>query len=139
MLFTSDDLKVIAELIDQERCQPPARAHLAHGDFDISPVFCADGRYTGLIDFGEIRGADPLYDLGHFFLHDQETHPAALLPALLRGYQQGHPLLPGHQDCIRRSAVLLGLRQLCRWLGMSGRQQLTAHRAQRISELIAQR
>src|SRR5206468_478690 len=49
-----------------------AEPRLAHGDFDASHIFQRDGVYTGLIDFGEIRGAHPLYDLGHFFLHERE-------------------------------------------------------------------
>jgi hypothetical protein len=36
-------------------------------------IFCATGHYTGLIDFGEIGGAEPLFDLGHFHLHNQEA------------------------------------------------------------------
>ncbi|MHA6630053.1 hypothetical protein ACU61A_31825 [Pseudonocardia sichuanensis] len=36
---------------------------------------------------------------------------------MLRGYQHVRPLPADHAATIRRSAVLLGLRQLCRWLG----------------------
>src|SRR5262249_9715762 len=45
-------------------------ATLAHGDFDLTHIYHRDGVYTGVIDFGEIRGTERLYDLGHFALHD---------------------------------------------------------------------
>jgi aminoglycoside phosphotransferase (APT) family kinase protein len=137
-LFSAVTINAITELIDQQLRQPPVGAHLAHGDFDLSPIFCANGRYTGLIDFGEIQGTEPLFDLGHFHLHDQESHPTALLPTLLHGYQQILLLPADHEESIRRSAVLLGLRQLCRWLDQPGRQQLITARVQRINELVAQ-
>ena len=116
-LFGGRELEALHDLIEVECAGPPARAVLAHGDFDVTPIFCARGRYTGLIDLGEIRGAEPLFDLGHFLLHDRETLPVSLLPAVLRGYQDVRPLPADHAERIRRSAVLLGLRQLCRWLG----------------------
>ena len=47
-------------------------SHLAHGDFDRSHIYVdpVTGAYEGLIDFGEIRGADRHYDLGHVLVHD---------------------------------------------------------------------
>jgi Ser/Thr protein kinase RdoA (MazF antagonist) len=140
-LFDGRDLEAVEGLLERERARPPARAALAHGDFDVTPIFCADGRYTGLIDFGEIRGTEPLFDLGHFLLHDRETLPVALLPAVLRGYQQVRPLPADHAETIRRSAVLLGLRQLSRWLGpprgLGLGHPAVVDRARRISELVA--
>ena len=59
------------------------RAVLAHGDFDPTHIFHRNGAYTGIIDFGEIRGAQPLYDLGHFTIEHGE-----LLPDLLEGYAE---------------------------------------------------
>jgi aminoglycoside phosphotransferase (APT) family kinase protein len=141
-LFDHADLTVIEDLIEHERTRLLTSAVLSHGDFDLTPIFCAGDRYTGLIDFGEIRGTEALFDLGHFHLHDQETNPAILLPALLRGYQRVQTLPTGHQEDIRRSAILLGLRQLCRWLGPPRHYSLdnptVTHRARRITDLIAQ-
>jgi aminoglycoside phosphotransferase (APT) family kinase protein len=142
-LFTHEELDVVDRMLDQERGRPPTRASLAHGDFDVTPIFCARGRYTGLIDFGEIRGAEPLFDLGHFLLHDRETLPVTLLPAVLRGYQRVRPLPADHPDSLRRSAVLSGLRQLCRWLGPLRNLALdhpaVTRRSTRLKELIALR
>jgi Ser/Thr protein kinase RdoA (MazF antagonist) len=115
-LFDRRSLASLEGLINDERHRPLSRARLAHGDFDVTPIFWADGRYTGIIDFGEIRGTEPMFDLGHFLLHARRPWPAALLPALVRGYQRVTPLESGYEEAMLRSGVLLGLRQLCRWL-----------------------
>jgi aminoglycoside phosphotransferase (APT) family kinase protein len=94
------------------------QAHLAHGDFDTTPIFHNDGRYTGLIDFGEIRGTEPSFDLGHFLLHDGESLPFPLFDEVLTGYAD--VTTPPAADEIRRSAVLLGARQLARWMKRGG-------------------
>jgi Ser/Thr protein kinase RdoA (MazF antagonist) len=142
-LFDRAGLEVLEELVEQERNSHRTTAVLQHGDFDVTPIFCAGGRYTGLIDLGEIRGAEPLFDLGHFHLHDRETNPNILLPAVLRGYQRVQPLPADHREAIRRSAILLGLRQLCRWLGPPRRHPLdhlaVAYRVRRLNDLIARR
>ena len=90
------------------------RAILAHGDLDATHIYHQDGRYTGIIDFGEIRGADPLYDLGHFALHDGETVPFRVLPHLLAGYGEVVPLPPDHAPRIRFWSLLIGVRALAR-------------------------
>jgi len=93
------------------------RAILAHGDLDVSHIFHVDGRYTGMIDFGEIRGADPLYDLGHVALHDGETIPEPALPHLLTGYGEAAPLPADHELRIRFWSLLIGVRALARRAG----------------------
>ena len=153
-LFQAPVLQRLEELVHQELAVPPARAVLAHGDFDTTQIFVTDGSsggdpsgvgssravYSGLIDFGEVRGAEVLFDLGHFHLHDGEALPVPLLPALVRGYQEVQPLPADYEQGITRSAVLLGLRQLCRWLGPARGLPLdhpvVAHRTARLQQLI---
>lgn len=137
-LLSGRVLASIEAMVDHERMRPPAEARLAHGDFDTTAIFCADGRYTGVIDFGEIRGAEPAFDLGHFHLHDQERMASRLLPALLDGYGRVEP--PPDGRSIRRSAVVLGLRQLCRWLsrGYGLDHSAVVQRAARIREVLEQ-
>ncbi len=95
-LFSPKQLAGLEEVIEAEKRRDISAASLAHGDFDLTPIYQRAGRYTGLIDFGEVRGTEPLYDLGHFFLHEGETHPAALLGALLEGYAEVTPLPDDH-------------------------------------------
>jgi Ser/Thr protein kinase RdoA (MazF antagonist) len=139
-LFPVSELDRLWELVASERRREVGGAWLAHGDFDTEPIFQADGRYTGLIDFGEIRGTEPLFDLGHFLLHDQEHTPIPLLDDLVAGYGEVVALPAGHEELIRRSAVLLGLRQLARWLGpfrnLRSDHPAATGRAARLRELL---
>ena len=137
-LLSGDVLAAVEAMLDSERARPPAEARLAHGDFDTTAIFCAGSRYMGVIDFGEIRGTEPAFDLGHFLLHDQEQVSARLLPALLEGY--GRVVAAPDERSIRRSAVLLGLRQLCRWLtrGYGLDHPAVVQRAARIREVLEQ-
>jgi aminoglycoside phosphotransferase (APT) family kinase protein len=96
-----------------------ASAWLAHGDFDVSRIYQRDGRYTGIIDFGEIRGAHRLYDLGHFHVHDAvwrdgELVPRTMLPSLLEGYADVVPLPPDYRAQIRLVGVLIAVHALAR-------------------------
>ena len=139
-LFAAPALDAIETMLEHELRHPPARAALAHGDFDVTQIFCAGGRYTGIIDFGEIRGTEPSFDLGHFHLQEEQAPPAARLPALLAGYQRVRPLPPDHEESIRRSSVMLAVRQLCRWLAPPRNAPLGApavtRRAHRVTQLL---
>jgi len=87
-------------------------AHLAHGDFDPSHIYVdpEDGSYQGMIDFGEIRGADRAYDLGHLLIH---AGPATC-DAALAGYAEVTPDAYGE---IRLQAIAIAARALAIQLG----------------------
>lgn len=91
-------------------------ARLAHGDLDATHIFHVNGRYSGLIDFGEIRGADRCYDLGHVALHDGERLPEPMLPGLLAGYRRVAPLPANAERRVNLWALLIGVRALARSL-----------------------
>jgi aminoglycoside phosphotransferase (APT) family kinase protein len=76
-------------------------AVLAHGDFDPTHVFAARGKYAGIIDFGEIRGAPPLYDVAHWALYAPPDH-------LLAGYAQVAPLPGDHERIVARLSIEIG-------------------------------
>ena len=88
---------------------------LAHGDFDVTHIYQHSGQYTGLIDFGEIRGANRFYDLGHF-----QVENAELLPDLLAGYTEISPLPSDAMRRILAMSVLIAVRRLGRRIARSG-------------------
>jgi Ser/Thr protein kinase RdoA (MazF antagonist) len=100
---------------------------LAHGDFDATHIFQADGCYAGIIDFGEIRGADRWYDLGHFHLHDGERVPMPLLPWLLAGYRSVIPLPDDAEPRIAFASMLIAIRALARVRARHAAHPLLAH------------
>ncbi len=95
-------------LLDSEQ------GYLAHGDFDTTHIFQHDGRYTGIIDFGEVRGTGPCYDLAHFRIRDGALPPYRLFPALERGYAEITPLPAGYEQRLRFTSVLINVRALTR-------------------------
>lgn len=56
----------------------PIEPHLAHGDFDFNHIFVHDGRFSGIIDFGDIDGAGLLHDLAMFRAHYPDYFPELL-------------------------------------------------------------
>jgi aminoglycoside phosphotransferase (APT) family kinase protein len=100
---------------------------LAHGDFDATHIYAHEGAYSGVIDFGEIRGTDRWYDLGHFRLHDGETLPAPLLPWLLAGYRSVAPLPDNAETRIAFASLLIGIRTLARTWPRHPAGSLVAH------------
>jgi aminoglycoside phosphotransferase (APT) family kinase protein len=139
-LFDQDQLDTLLALVAGEQDRPLGGGRLAHGDLDVTHIYSDAGRYSGIIDFGEMRGADSCFDLGHFLLHDGETRPARLFRSFLKGYLQVSPLADGYCAAIRTSAILLGLRQLSRWLsperGYPLSKPLVRLRAAELSNLI---
>lgn len=71
-VFDLRQLDALRALAAGEQERPFHVGHLAHGDLDVTHIYCHAGRYSGIIDFGEMRGADRYFDLGHFLLHDAE-------------------------------------------------------------------
>ncbi len=67
-------------------------ARLVHGDFDISHIFQLGGNYTGLIDFGEIMGNAPLYDLALFRFYSDLSEDESGFSSLVEGYHEITPL-----------------------------------------------
>jgi len=119
-VFSQGQLHALEALAEAERARPVHAAHLVHGDLDVTHIYVGDGRYRGIIDFGEMRGADLYFDLGHFLLHDGETRPVGLFDSFLAGYTEVTVLPDDHREAIRVAAILLGLRQLSLWLGPDG-------------------
>lgn len=90
------------------------QSYLAHGDFDSTHIFQDQGRYTGIIDFGEVRGANRWYDLAHFRIRDGARPPFSLFQALERGYSEIVPLPPEYEQILRLTSIVINLRALVR-------------------------
>jgi len=81
-------------------------AHLAHGDFDPTHIFHDHGTYTGIIDWGELRGTPRWYDVGHFAIEN-----ADLLPELLDGYCGTASITPHDWQQINMWSLLIAVRR----------------------------
>ena len=90
---------------------------LAHGDFDGPHIYVDGTSYAGIIDFGEIRGADAVYDLGHFAMLTSDWFPEPALDPLLEGYREVTPLTAEDLRRMWLWAVLIGVRFLARTIG----------------------
>jgi len=110
------------------------KGHLAHGDFDTTHIFQDNGQYTGIIDFGEIRGANCWYDIAHFHMRDGELLPYQLLPALVRGYEKIIPMPPEYEQHIRFTSMLINVRALSRALQKCPPDQYTQHQLEVLQE-----
>lgn len=84
-------------------------ARLVHGDLDTSHIFHTHGVYSGLIDFGEIMGNHPLYDLALFHFYDDLPPENGAFNALLEGYGEITPLAQDDLDTIERVTLLFGI------------------------------
>lgn len=69
------------------------QAVLVHGDLSLDHIFHENGHFTGFIDFGEIRGNHPFFDLGTFLQSDPTPNLVASR-TLLESYEKawGQPL-----------------------------------------------
>ena len=88
-----------------------SQACLVHGDFDTSHIFHENGHFTGFIDFGEIRGCHPFFDLGTLLWAD-DTPDRIQYRLVCEGYSQITPLSTKDHQRI----ALIGLYQLLRFL-----------------------
>jgi Ser/Thr protein kinase RdoA (MazF antagonist) len=89
---------------------------LVHGDFDTSHIYQEHGRYSGIIDFGEIRGANRWYDLAQFYMRNREQLPRSLESALMYGYGEIVSLPTDYEQRIHFTGLLTNVRALARSL-----------------------
>ncbi|MGH9175565.1 MAG: phosphotransferase family protein, partial [Vicinamibacterales bacterium] len=137
-VFTVDEIATIRDTITRSAPMFSSdRGWLAHGDFDVTHIYQFNGRYSGIIDFGEIRGADSLYDLAHFKLHDGETIASQFLPDLLEGYRQVTPRSDDIEQRITPTCLLIGIRTLARHVRQRPRtDHLRAHVTAAVRECV---
>lgn len=116
--FSGEERWRIADVIERvRRDTDPERGWLAHGDFDTSHIFVDANGFSGIIDFGEIRGADRWYDLADFVLHAGGEIGAPAVTSLFAGYSERQPLTEDDVAAIRMRGVVLGIALLKRIAG----------------------
>ena len=108
-----DAMRTWADLPDQ------GWSRLAHGDFDTTHIYVDSEThtYTGIIDFGEIRGADPLYDLGHLWMQAASAFATDVFDHVLAGYGEQGGLPDNWRNGIRLQAIAIAIRALAIQLG----------------------
>ncbi|MCC7433343.1 MAG: phosphotransferase [Methanoregulaceae archaeon] len=78
----------------------PSWPVLLHGDIEPDHLFVSDDRIVGIIDFGDAKIGDPLYD---FFTIRQDLAPT---PELRAAFLQGYGLDPSREnDLLKRLTV----------------------------------
>jgi aminoglycoside phosphotransferase (APT) family kinase protein len=118
-------------LLDNEQ------SYLAHGDFDTTHIFQENGRYTGIIDFSEIRGTNRWYDLAHFHMRDGEYISYSLWLDVIRGYRDVATLPPNYELAIRFASILINVRVLVRSLQKRPANHYTQHQLKVLKKDIA--
>ncbi len=112
-VLKSSDVAAISSIMERyDIWLNEEQARLAHGDFDVTHIYQQQGHYTGIIDFGEIRGANLYYDLSHFHLRDGEILSNLVLPSLIEGYKEVVALPVDYEQRICFSSLLITIRML---------------------------
>ena len=123
--LSAGELRTLERLIDEAAAATP-ESRLAHGDVSPPAIFHVGATYTGLIDFGEIRGAEWNLDLAYVSLCDGEDLPFPILGDLLDGYDDVTPLPDELPSLLRKTAVVFCINQLARWFARDGEPGLTS-------------
>ncbi|MGH2495374.1 MAG: phosphotransferase [Ktedonobacteraceae bacterium] len=113
------------------------QGYLAHGDFDMTHIFQENGRYTGIIDFGEIRGTNRWYDPGHFHVRDGEYTSYSHWLDIVHGYSEVALLPSNHECCIRFMSTLINVRALVRSLQKRPANRYIRHQLEVLKENMA--
>jgi len=90
-VFNPKEGKLVSKIIEHfQDYSNYEQAYLSHGDFDNGHIYHREGQYTGIIDFGDIGGESPYFDLAHF-THFGDSTPE-MFSWLLDGYKAITPI-----------------------------------------------
>ncbi|MET9018425.1 aminoglycoside phosphotransferase family protein [Actinopolymorpha sp. NPDC004070] len=121
--FGAEQVRAVERLLQEavEAGPDEGTGSVAHGDFDAGHIFEQDGTYTGLIDFGEIRGTDYTFDFATICLNVEETPPAAQLLRLVEeGYAEVRALPDDHARRLYLACVVSAAHRLSTWYKRDG-------------------
>jgi aminoglycoside phosphotransferase (APT) family kinase protein len=100
-----------------------ATSYLAHGDFCVEHIYHLDGNYSGIIDFGDIRGTSRYHDLAHFYTYNRKY-----FESLIKGYNSVYELPSDYIQKIIIEAVVFGVGKLW-WISKNMPNKLNNHPA----------
>ena len=99
--------------------------------------FQENGRYADIIAFGEIRGTNRWYDLGHFHMRDTENTSYSHWLDVIHGYSDVALLPSNYECCIRFMSILINVRALVRSLQKRPTNRYTRHQLKVLREDMA--
>jgi len=82
-------------------------SYLCHGDFGIDHIYQNEGKYSGIIDFGDIRGTSIFHDLSHVYIFDR-----SYFDSLVDGYVTVTELPSDFIEKVKIESVILGVSKL---------------------------
>ncbi len=85
-------------------------SYLSHGDFHLEHIYQDNGLYTGIIDFGDIRGTTKYHDLGFFYTYFKKH-----FNYLVEGYEEVYKLPGNYVENILLEGIVFGIFHL-NWL-----------------------
>jgi aminoglycoside phosphotransferase (APT) family kinase protein len=71
--------RALRSVVDDWRVAQSIRPCLTHNDFSTKHILVANGMISGIIDFGEVAGSEPLSDLVRWDYYDAARFPFAWL------------------------------------------------------------
>lgn len=83
------------------------QACLSHGDFAADHIYVNENKYSGIIDFGDIRATSIYHDLARFYTCSPEY-----FPPLIKGYQTITDLGENYMEKIKLVAMLFVIGKL---------------------------
>lgn len=112
--FYPDQIMLVAQAAEmvkenQDYFLQNVKSYLNHGDFDLSHIYQIKGRYTGIIDFGDINGASRFRDLAHY-----QVFSRLGFDYLLKGYCNYYKLSEQQLQFIKLESLALAIQTWAR-------------------------
>ena len=131
-ILSSNQKKKIKDYIinNQNIINTNNTSFLAHGDFSINHIYSKNGKYSGIIDFGDIRGTSKYHDLGHFY-----TFSNSYFNSLEKGYSSEYKLSNNYMEIVEVEAVIFAVSKLW-WISENRLQKTDNHPTLKLFEKI---
>ncbi len=94
---------------------------LSHGDFCTEHIYSNNNKYSGIIDFGDIRGCNKYHDLGHFYTFNSDS-----FAHLVKGYNYIYQLPSNYLERVKLDAIIFGVRKL-HWVARNRPHKIKNH------------